>query len=115
MRIPRAPELCLGKIFHLLSHLLLIAVFVNQSVSFAGVSVRFNLRSQSIRDHKQSRTPAFPEEREKKIAQIIGIGAVKYADLLPNRQSDYVFSWDRLLALLKQCTRDWRGGSPTGR
>jgi len=24
---------------------------------------------------------------------------VKYADLLPNRQSDYVFSWDKLLAL----------------
>lgn len=24
-------------------------------------------------------------------------GAVKYADLLPNRQSDYVFSWDRML------------------
>ena len=29
----------------------------------------------------------------------MGIGAVKYADLLPNRQSDYVFSWDKLLAL----------------
>ncbi len=25
--------------------------------------------------------------------------AIKYADLLPNRQSDYVFSWDKLLAL----------------
>jgi len=24
---------------------------------------------------------------------------VKYADLLPNRQSDYVFSWDKMLAL----------------
>ena len=24
---------------------------------------------------------------------------MKYADLLPNRQSDYVFSWDKLLAL----------------
>jgi len=26
------------------------------------------------------------------------VGAVKYADLLPNRQSDYVFSWDKMLA-----------------
>lgn len=33
------------------------------------------------------------------IARIVGIGAVKYADLLPNRQSDYVFSWDKMLAL----------------
>jgi len=24
---------------------------------------------------------------------------VKYADLLPNRQTDYVFSWDKMLAL----------------
>jgi arginyl-tRNA synthetase len=30
---------------------------------------------------------------------VIGLGAVKYADLLPNRQSDYVFSWDKMLAL----------------
>jgi len=29
----------------------------------------------------------------------VGIGAVKYADLLPNRQTDYVFSWDKMLAL----------------
>ena len=29
----------------------------------------------------------------------MGIGAVKYGDLLPNRQSDYVFSWDKMLAL----------------
>ena len=30
---------------------------------------------------------------------MVGIGAVKYADLLPNRQTDYVFSWDKMLAL----------------
>ncbi len=33
------------------------------------------------------------------IARVVGISAVKYADLLPNRQSDYVFSWDKMLAL----------------
>jgi arginyl-tRNA synthetase len=38
-----------------------------------------------------------PERRE--VARVIGLGAVKYADLLPNRQSDYVFSWDKMLAL----------------
>jgi arginyl-tRNA synthetase len=32
-------------------------------------------------------------------ARVIGLGAVKYADLLPNRQSDYIFSWDKMLAL----------------
>jgi arginyl-tRNA synthetase len=38
-----------------------------------------------------------PQRRE--IARVIGLGAIKYADLLPNRQSDYVFSWDKMLAL----------------
>jgi arginyl-tRNA synthetase len=39
------------------------------------------------------------EEQRKEIARVVGIGAVKYADLLPNRQSDYIFSWDKMLAL----------------
>ncbi len=36
---------------------------------------------------------------QREIARKIGLGAVKYQDLLPNRQSDYVFSWDKMLAL----------------
>jgi len=40
-----------------------------------------------------------PEALWPGIARVVGIGAVKYADLLPNRQSDYVFSWDKMLAL----------------
>ncbi len=39
------------------------------------------------------------ESRRREIARVVGLGAVKYADLLPNRQSDYVFSWDKMLAL----------------
>jgi len=45
------------------------------------------------------KSPELPEAQRKEIARVVGIGAVKYADLLPNRQSDYVFSWDKLLAL----------------
>ena len=45
------------------------------------------------------KNPALPEAERREIARIIGIGAVKYADLLPNRQSDYTFSWDKMLAL----------------
>ena len=40
-----------------------------------------------------------PEAQRREIARVVGLGAVKYADLLPNRQSDYVFSWDKMLAL----------------
>jgi arginyl-tRNA synthetase len=45
------------------------------------------------------KNPDLPESERREIARIVGIGAVKYADLLPNRQSDYVFSWDKMLAL----------------
>jgi arginyl-tRNA synthetase len=45
------------------------------------------------------KNPELPEAQRKEIARVVGIGAVKYADLLPNRQSDYVFSWDKMLAL----------------
>ena len=33
-----------------------------------------------------------------KIARVVGIGAVKYADLSKNRTSDYVFDWDVMLS-----------------
>lgn len=33
------------------------------------------------------------------VAQVIGIGAVKYADLSQNRTSNYIFSYDKMLAL----------------
>jgi len=45
------------------------------------------------------KNPDLPEGARRHIAAAVGLGAVKYADLLPNRQSDYVFSWDRMLAL----------------
>ena len=48
------------------------------------------------------KNPVLPEAQKREIARVIGLGAVKYADLLPNRQSDYVFSWDKMLALQRQ-------------
>ena len=45
------------------------------------------------------KNPELPEAQRREIARVVGLGAVKYADLSPNRQSDYVFSWDKMLAL----------------
>ncbi|GAB4277325.1 MAG: arginine--tRNA ligase [Candidatus Rifleibacteriota bacterium] len=39
------------------------------------------------------------EERKREVARMVGIGAIKYADLSQNRNNDYVFSFDRMLAL----------------
>jgi arginyl-tRNA synthetase len=45
------------------------------------------------------KNPDLPEAERRDIAQKVGIGAVQYADLSQNRSSNYVFSWDKMLAL----------------
>ncbi|WP_218883458.1 arginine--tRNA ligase [Spinactinospora alkalitolerans] len=40
-----------------------------------------------------------PEEERARIARAVGIGAVKYADLSVDRDKDYVFDLDRMLAM----------------
>ena len=44
------------------------------------------------------KNPELSADRCREIARVVGLAAVKYADLLPNRQSDYVFNWDKMLA-----------------
>jgi arginyl-tRNA synthetase len=44
------------------------------------------------------KNPELSAEQCREIARVVGLAAVKYADLLPNRQSDYVFNWDKMLA-----------------
>lgn len=51
-----------------------------------------------VTEKAQEREVSLSESERKEIARVVGIGAVKFADLLPNRQSDYVFSWDKMLA-----------------
>jgi arginyl-tRNA synthetase len=45
------------------------------------------------------KNPELPAEKKSEIAHSVGIGAVKYADLSKDRVSDYVFSFDKMLAL----------------
>ncbi len=44
------------------------------------------------------KSPDLPEAERAEIARVVGIGAVKYADLSKNRTSDYVFDWDQMLS-----------------
>ena len=46
------------------------------------------------------KSPDIEEGERREIARVVGIGALKYADLSGNRQSDYVFSWDKMLSLV---------------
>ena len=47
----------------------------------------------------EEKNPHLSDEEKIDIAQKIGIGAVKYADLSQYRMTDYVFSWDKMLSL----------------
>lgn len=53
-------------------------------------------RARAIVDEKR---PDLDEAERAQLAETIGLGALKYADLAQNRNLDYVFDWDKLLAL----------------
>jgi len=44
------------------------------------------------------KNPNYDEEKLSDIAQKVGIGAVKFADLSKNRTSDYIFNWKTMLS-----------------
>ena len=47
----------------------------------------------------EEKNPGLSEDEKKSIANAVGIGAVKYADYTNNRTSDYIFSFDKMLAM----------------
>jgi arginyl-tRNA synthetase len=53
-------------------------------------------RAKAVVDEKN---PDLPEQQRQDIARTVGIGAVKYADYSNNRDSDYIFSFDKMLAM----------------
>jgi len=46
----------------------------------------------------QEKNPSLPEEEKQHIAEVVGVGAIKYADLSQNRQSPIIFEWDKILS-----------------
>jgi arginyl-tRNA synthetase len=47
----------------------------------------------------EEKNPDLSDAEKTDVAQKIGIGSVKYADLSQYRMTDYVFSWDKMLSL----------------
>lgn len=45
-----------------------------------------------------SKNPELSTDEIAHIGEVVGIGAVKYADLSKNRTSDYIFDWDSMLS-----------------
>jgi arginyl-tRNA synthetase len=60
------------------------------------------LRARRIVDQNDDAKETGPElddQTRAAVAETVGIGGIKYADLRHNRESDYVFSWDKMLAV----------------
>jgi arginyl-tRNA synthetase len=47
----------------------------------------------------EEKNPSLDAAEREEVAEIVGLGAVKFAELSQHRLTDYVFSWDRMLAL----------------
>jgi arginyl-tRNA synthetase len=66
-----------------------------------------NVRLRDLLDEASERafalvtekSPEFPEDERRRIADVVGTGSVQYADLCQNRTSDYVFSWEKMISL----------------
>ena len=74
--------------------------FKTRSGEIVRLSGLLDEAEQRAFDAVSEKNPDLPEEERHNIARVVGIGAIKYADLSGNRQSDYEFSWDNMLALV---------------
>ena len=62
-------------------------------------AVRRALQIVSDNDDAKPDGPELSDDKRRAVAESVGIAALKYADLSQNRTSDYVFSYDKMLAM----------------
>jgi arginyl-tRNA synthetase len=67
-----------------------------ESISLASLLDEAVERARKVVDGK---SPEVDEGERSRIAEAVGIGAVKYADLCNDRIKDYVFDWNRMLSM----------------
>jgi len=73
-----------------------------ETVGLEGLLDEAVRRARQIVETNDNAKPDGPElspEQRGRVAETVGIGALKYADLSQNRTSDYVFSYDKMLAM----------------
>ncbi|MEZ6132210.1 MAG: arginine--tRNA ligase [Planctomycetaceae bacterium] len=63
------------------------------------ISEAISRAQQIVEENDDKRdVPALSAEQRAAVAEIVGVGGIKYADLHHNRDSDYEFQWDKMLA-----------------
>ncbi|MFT7141378.1 MAG: arginyl-tRNA synthetase, partial [Sulfitobacter sp.] len=44
------------------------------------------------------KNPELTDDERRNVARVVGVGAIKYAELSKNRTTDYIFDWDTMLS-----------------
>jgi arginyl-tRNA synthetase len=73
-----------------------LEALLDEAVERAG---RVYEQTRAERQAQGEDVPELSGEEKERLLEAVGIGAVKYADLSQNRASDYVFNWDKMLAM----------------
>jgi len=72
-----------------------LSLLLDEAVEKAGEKYEASVAERKATGRK---VPDLSEVEKAEIREVVGIGAVKYADLSGNRTSDYFFSYDKMLA-----------------
>jgi arginyl-tRNA synthetase len=73
-----------------------LADLIDEAVTLARQKYEESYNSRKASGH---RVPDLTAEEITGIAEVVGVGAIKYADLSQDRTSDYVFSYDKMLGM----------------
>ncbi|MBI1832854.1 MAG: arginine--tRNA ligase, partial [Planctomycetes bacterium] len=68
---------------------------INKAIEIGYVKYLESFADRVAQGHE---VPHLSESERKEIAEAVGVGAIKYADLSQNRTSDYKFDYDKMLA-----------------
>lgn len=72
--------------------------FKTRSGDTVGLESLLDEAVQNAREIVDVNSAHLPEEERARVAELVGLGAIIYVDLHHNRDSDYVFSWEKMLA-----------------
>jgi arginyl-tRNA synthetase len=75
-----------------------LSVLLDRAVELGGHLFELNHWQRAAMGHDVPKWDEISDAEKKEIAQAVGIGAVKYADLSQSRTSDYKFDFDKMLA-----------------
>ena len=73
-----------------------LSALLDEAVEQAERVYQLNRQERLTREQE---VPELSPDELRQVVEVVGLGAVKYADLSQNRTTDYVFNWEKMLAM----------------